>query len=309
MLALVFARAKTGKTIDAALSFPKARFFAYEPAGLYSVHTIFGHRPCVVHTPTFQAVTAALEAGFPEKVAVIDDLTLMAVATEAVIKKTNSKAIGQNVYNFVRDVARDMIDTARATGKIVIFNGHEREARINYVGKFVRGGIDLPMALSEVFTSLVDFAARAVLLDADLHGFTLVHPHRAVYWLPNGSSDWAVGSRLGAAACVPMNLGEIFRASGLHAPERTIPWQEKIVVKVAAELAAAGDGEENIDRRRVLSAAYAKLLAQKVPESHARWTLRDAEDRYIIQRFKLSLGEAYATPETEEVETKEEEEA
>jgi hypothetical protein len=285
MIALVFARAKTGKTLDAALSFPKARFFCYDPAGLYSAQTLYGHKPTAVKTPTFQDVTEALEAGFPEAVAVIDDLTLMARATE---EKVQQSVKGLLVYNKVRDVAVRMVEAARATGKVIILNGHEREARTNHTGKFIRGGIDLPMTLTEAFTALVDFAARGAKLDPDLHGFTIMHPHPAVYLAANGSTDWAVGSRLGVPAVVPMNLGEIFRSSGLCQPERILPWQEKVVGQLTAKLDAA----PNI-ARTILKEAYANLRAKGVLDAHVLWTLRDAEDRHLIRQLKGGLSAVY----------------
>lgn len=288
MLALIFARAKSGKTLDAALSFPKARFLAYEPAGLYSARTMYGLELAITHTPTFQSVTAALVAGIDERVIVVDDLTLMARATEAKIALSYK---GLPIFNKFRDVAVEMLEAARATGKIVILNGHEKEARTNHAGKYIRGGIDLPMALTEAFTALVDFAGRGTKLDPDIHKFTQVHEHKAVYWLPNGSSDWAVGSRLGMPEIVPMNLGEILRASGLYAAERTIPWQEKVVSQLAAVL-------QKSDKPMVdeLRAAYTNLLGKGIPEPQILWTLRDAEDREMIRRLRSNFGAAYRAP-------------
>jgi hypothetical protein len=89
-----------------------------------------------------------------------------------------------------------------------------------------------------------------------------------------------------------MNLGEIFRASGLHQPERTIKWQEAAVVKIAADLLSVPLADV-AGRKPILAVAWAKMKAQGVSEAHALWTLRDAEDRYVIRKLRASLSARY----------------
>lgn len=86
-----------------------------------------------------------------------------------------------------------------------------------------------------------------------------------------------------------MNLGEILRAAGYtisRLPE--LDWQEEIVQNITTQLLESDGSSSNA----VASEWYTRLL-EKVDHRIARWTVRDALDRSVIQRGLTSARSSF----------------
>jgi hypothetical protein len=80
-----------------------------------------------------------------------------------------------------------------------------------------------------------------------------------------------------------MNLGELLRSTGMKVSRHPdYKDQEDHVVAITANLSgdAVSDGA-------LLNEIYSGLLKKGLPAHFAKWTLRDAVDRYVIQRAKI----------------------
>ena len=76
----------------------------------------------------------------------------------------------------------------------------------------------------------------------------------------------------------PANLGEIYRAAGLHVPRPAgLEWLDEGADAVAAALA-------NTPPEEVYTAFVERLRSQKLYDGHIAWCLRDGFDRFELRR-------------------------
>ena len=289
----VFARAGHGKTVDLVRAGPRCLHIV-EPGALAAATTILGYTP-----PNIQGLfdIDAVLAIF-KKYAVdpqydgiaIDDLTRLSLRSESAIKQ---KASGWKVWDIFGEKLRLLFDTAREYKKFVLFNGHEREARTTQAGQFIRGGIDLPMKLTESVSGAVDGMFRVLKFAEE---DAPIHPHPFAFYCPAGDTQWAVKTRLGNPGWSPMNLGEILRSVDYKGGQvlRRAPgleWQDKAVQVIAERLLATDRAPASV--KEVLKVARDQMIGGGKAPAAILWTLHDAEDRARLLAAQQSRLNVY----------------
>lgn len=270
MLLELFAPAKFGKTVTFVSAFPRGLCITgVKENVLLPAKTILNCQPAYRVVKTFADVTKIIVAEgkkYPE--VWVDDLTVFGKNTEARLGR------GWGSWNRYYKMAGDMIDALRQLDRPCAVNGHQRACRTTN-GRFLRGGIDLSMDMTEFFTARVDYAGRGMPYEPDEpHP---VYQHRWKIWGPPANPEWAVGNRLGLPHVAPANLGELLRATGLYRPDRLHNWQENVVQQVFEKIKGTPP-----DKRKLLKDARDQLVKKGIHPRVVAWTLRDAEDRYAL---------------------------
>jgi hypothetical protein len=89
-----------------------------------------------------------------------------------------------------------------------------------------------------------------------------------------------------------MNLGELIRAANYELSRHPdLGWQEDVVSKVAAQMLQDGAAKD----KETANSVYADLVKNGVKPLHAKWTLRDAMDRSVIQRALAARNSVFLT--------------
>jgi hypothetical protein len=264
-----------GKTTDVGYSFPTALFVA-APGALGSIESTCGYQPQRTQVNTLPEATKLIEqvAGKFETI-VIDDFSFLAEQTFSVFEK---KYTGFKLWGEIRDSALEFRDKARFAKMNVVINCWENPPKTKADGTKLRGGPQLPGKLPESIPALCDIVLR-------VQQEPKRKPWPVVYRCHPDPSYVMKDRTNTATACdpAPMNLGELLRATGMKVSRHPdYKDQEDHVVAITANLSgdAVSDGA-------LLNEIYSGLLKKGLPAHFAKWTLRDAVDRYVIQRAKI----------------------
>lgn len=283
VVAIVVGKVKSGKTVDAIYSFPKAVFVA-APGALKGSEAVVGYEIPAnrqIDLEQIGDVTAALpKIAKVSSVVVVDDFTIIAQRT---ITRLEKRLKGWDVWDAARDLLLDLRTAARRAGVHVWFTCHEKSPRMGKNG-LVLGGPDLPGQMPEGFPAVADIVARVKWEP------TRVGPWPYIYSC-GPDPEWALGDRhdlIGQAS--PMNARELLLAAGYD--PATLPraagmeWAEGAVEKLASMIA----GQPEAEQRTIMINAGRKLVAAGKPAMHARWVLRDAADRAVIRGRKAGTN-------------------
>jgi hypothetical protein len=264
-----------GKTTDVGYSFPTALFVA-APGALGSIESTCGYQPQRTQVNTLPEATKLIEqvAGKFETI-VIDDFSFLAEQTFSVFEK---KYTGFKLWGEIRDSALEFRDKARFAKMNVVINCWENPPKTKADGTKLRGGPQLPGKLPESIPALCDIVLR-------VQQEPKRKPWPVVYRCHPDPSYVMKDRTNTATACdpAPMNLGELLRSTGMKVSRHPdYKDQEDHVVAITANLSgdAVSDGA-------LLNEIYSGLLKKGLPAHFAKWTLRDAVDRYVIQRAKI----------------------
>jgi len=267
----------SGKTTDMGYSFPTALFIATQGA-LHSIRHVCGYEPTRMEATTIADVNKVLqqiEKTNEYKIIVIDDFSFMCEKTVSAWKQKYSRK--SQIWDMWGGVYSDVLkfrDLARNAKCHVIMNCWEQGPK-QLDSEFRKGGPLLAGKLSQMVPSVCDVVLKC---DRD----PMRKPWPGIYkcgyegnYIMKDRFDKCYG-----LSPAPMNLAEILRASGFEIDRHpSLPWQEDAVAKLSENLSAAGaqitDTANNL---------YGQLLQAGIDPQAARWTLRDAMDRVVINR-------------------------
>ena len=149
----------------------------------------------------------------------------------------------------------------------------EKPPKTNNEGHFIRGGAQLHGKLPEMFASLPDMVLRCGIDN-------MRKPWNGIYMCSN-DKNYATKDRLNICyrlKPIPMNLREILHAAGYRLSRHTdLSWQDQAVEAICNQLK---DVTDPLDLANTL---YSGLLDKGIATTAAKWTIRDALDRYVIQ--------------------------
>jgi hypothetical protein len=272
-----------GKSTDCGYSFPTALFVA-APGALGSIESTCGYSPKRTQVNTIPEATKLIEqvAGKFETV-VIDDFSFLAEQTFSQFEK---KYNGFKLWGELRDAALEFRDKARFAKMNVVLNAWEQPPKTKPDGTKLRGGPQLPGKLPESIPALCDIVLR-------VQQEPKRKPWPVVYRCHPDPSFVMKDRTNTATSCdpAPMNLAEILRASGIaisRHPE--YKEQEDHVEAIAQSLTG-----EVISDGPLLNNIYAGLLKKGLAAHFAKWTLRDAVDRFVIRRAKEQAANQFVT--------------
>jgi len=273
-----------GKTTDMGYSFPTALFVA-APGALSSIQSVCGYLPDRAESiGDIRAATQLIErvgrAGEYQTI-VIDDFSFLAEQTFALLEK---KYNGFKLWGALRDIVLEFRNQSRFAGLNVVLNCWEQGPKTRMNGQKVRGGPQLSGNLPEQVPAMCDVVLRAVHEPAR-------QPWPAAYRCEvsptyNMKDRFDVASRVDPA---PMNLGEILRAAG-HSIARhpEIQDQERQVSILSAQLAHDANPT-------AVNELFSALRSSGMGAHAARWTMRDAVDRAVIQNALAKDSETFFT--------------
>jgi hypothetical protein len=261
-----------GKTTDQGYSFPCALFVA-APGALASLQSVCGFTPATTFVKTMQEATKLIQDVSKDfNAIVIDDFSFLAEQTLSFLEKKHK---GFQLWGALRDSAIEFRDTARFAGIDVILNAWEQPPKTGVTGK-IRGGPLLSGKLPEQIPALCDIVLRAA------H-----EPSRKPWpsaYRCNNDPSYITKDRYNIAPVVdpaPMNLSELLRAAGIAVDRHpNYPDQEETVEAVAQELVQEAAKGTMYNKANEF---YKMLSTSGVPNTYARWTLRDALDRATIR--------------------------
>ena len=265
----------SGKTTDLGYSFPNALFIATRGA-LQPLRSICGYEPAQLDGKTIDDATKFLEKlsktpSHDFDAVVVDDFSFLAEQQFALYDKRFS---GFALWGKLRDSALAFRNAARYANVHVILNCWEQPPKMKPDGTRVRGGPLLSGRLPEQIPAMCDMVLRC--------GHEPMRKPWAGVYQCQYSTDYVMKDRYNIVSRLhpaPMNLAEIFRAAGLTVSRHAdLGWQEEIVETVAQSLLAGNPVAETVN------SAYKNLLDGGVSTHAARWTMRDALDRSVIQR-------------------------
>lgn len=293
---------KTGKTTDNLYSFPGAFFLAPPGALKPSVNVVgFGVPDAHCYDPkSVPDATAKLKEIAKKgkhKAAVVDDFSMLCELSLALLESSGKSS--WKLWGALSDEVLDFRDTGRRLGIHVFVNMHERApALVNGVAQ--RGGPKLPGKLPESFPAACDLILRAT---PGSSSFGAKLGWANVYRCNPNDPSWVTGDRHGVTPDnAPMNLGEILRAAGYDLPRAPgLDWMDKAVESMADVLLKSGAANDAANLKLLAPelGAYMLSLPQyaAIKDSysgmetiglHARWAIRDAVDRTILQRARLN---------------------
>ncbi len=263
-----------GKTTDVGYSFPTALFVA-APGALGSIESTCGYSPKRTQVNTIPEATKLIEqvAGKFETI-VIDDFSFLAEQTFSQFEK---KYNGFKLWGELRDAALEFRDKARFAKINVVINCWLQPPKSKPDGTKLRGGPMLPGKLPESIPALCDLVLQCQ-----------QEPKRKpwpVVYRCHADPSFVMKDRTNTASVcdpAPMNLGEILRAAGVkisRLPE--YKEQEDHVEAIATSLTGEVMSDANL-----LNGIYTGLLKKGLPVHFAKWTLRDATDRFVIRKAK-----------------------
>lgn len=308
---LTFGKSGFGKTTDLIASFPMALIvggtreykssitvLGWEPPFREVAFTVFELEDRI---DAFLKLRKERNVGALMVNAVIsDDFTVMGYHTEKALRqpggvKHQGKTVTPDLKNYsgvwtavqmaVLEITFRMAEKLRQEGLHFVVNGHLRQMRLNAAGKPYRGGIDLPMDLTEAVCAGTNVCAMIVEEQDRLFQPT-------VFNIKNGDQTWATKNQLGLPAVVPANTREMLnvagyklkRATGLDAHEDFV---EALAQYVSSAFAASPNAAwSKVNLQGVLRGVVGDL-AQRVPDPrHFRWIVRDAVDRAQFRMLK-----------------------
>lgn len=281
-IGITFSKIKTGKTSDLLYAFGEDCVYVGRPGALSPSLGLVG-RPIpearIVRAANLDAITPVLEkAGGRARAVIVDDLTPLAaehVRDYTYKRRGKPRLKGWKLWGRVREdflTLRAAAMACTAKGTHVWFTAHERQPRTNPRKGFILGGPDLPGSMQEDFSAVCDYVLRAKYA-ADRPGWPYVYHG-------GPSSTWGLGDRYNrVGGTAPMNIAEIMRASGFDMPRgKGLEWIEAEVAERCAALVEV----DPADWRAWMRERIPALVEAHGPQ-HARWILRDASDRAVLQ--------------------------
>lgn len=292
VLALVYGGSGAGKTTDSGFSFPNALFIA-APGALQSIRHNAGFEPLVENASTIPDVTKLITTigqykakGSDTKIdaVVVDDFSYLAEQTFAMLEK---KFNGFRLWGELRDAVIDFRNAARFAKVHIVMNAWEQPPKDRPGGARVKGGPMLSGNLPEQVPAMFDMVLRCGM-------DPMRKPWPGIYQCVL-DANYIMKDRLNiASAChpAPMNLGELIRAANYDLSRHPdLGWQEDVVTKVAAQMIQDGAAKD----KETANAVYGDLVKNGVNPLHAKWTLRDAMDRSVIQRALAARNSVFLT--------------
>lgn len=287
-----------GRTTDCVASFPRNLVFAMSRE-LKSPITVLGYHPQIVQVRHIYDVTVkarellTLRAKKDKNAlyytgVTVDDMTIMAYRTEQAIRTGTEgvpKEKGWDIWTEQRcgalEIAIKLAEECKQEGLHFVVNGHERPAKTNNAGKFIRGGIDLATDLAETFSANCDLVAKVMPEEERLW-------QRTVFFVKSFDSGWATKNRFSLPDKVPSNMGEILRAAGYVLPRPVgMEKHEEYVEWLAGYLGttfATGAAMTKAALQPVLAEPMKQLSSAIENPLHVRWIVRDAVDRAWLRR-------------------------
>ena len=314
-----FGRSGTGKTVGDIASFPNAVVCAgtrefkpamtvlgWQPPYVLEVKTLFDVEDAVYSVLKARKqknkLALSIDAMLADDISVLSYQTEKALAEGSIPKNrlADKRGSGYSPWTNQKDATLTLVfrcaEVLRQEGMHLATNGHLRVARTDKNGKHIRGGIDLPMDLTEGFCAGTNLMARM-----------LPEPERlffqTIFSIENNGSEWATKNQFGLPALVPSNMRELLNAAGYKLSRgRGLEVHEEYVEQIAQAIAAViGMGPySRAALSEVLKGPRAHLETLVPDPRHVRWILRDASDRALIRReaHRSILGDLDAKPAT-----------
>lgn len=284
-LCMTFGDSGAGKSTDCGYSFPNALYIA-APGALSSIESTCGFSPTQTDAQdiadAIERINYQLSIGAEYDAIIVDDFSFL---HQRELAKWQEKIRGNNFkpFQMANDAVMQFRDTCRYAGMHIVVNCWERKPSTSG-GVFKKGGPLLTGKLGEALPAMFDIVLRCGHEPAR-------KPWSGVYHCTS-DPNWVTKDRFNIAQTLgvsPMNLGEILRAAGYtisRLPE--LDWQEEIVQNITTQLLESDGSSSNA----VASEWYTRLL-EKVDHRIARWTVRDALDRSVIQRGLTSARSSF----------------
>lgn len=276
LLAAIYGPPGIGKTVDLGYSFPTGDFIGQpaadggKPAGLLSIEQVCGYTPKGHVAKTMADATKIIQSLPRGGCTVIDDFSGM--ARESVRDRKKRFRNGYEVWDTVLNDAIDLVAALSQRGGVGVLNCWGVDPKSKDDGTRRRGGPELVGKLVEQVPARCDMVLRV-----DME--PMRKPWPAVYKC-SADRNYVMKDRLNIVNRIspaPMNLREILRSGGLPLPYPN-EQQEEWTTKIAGVLSQSQNptGEANT--------LYHQLLGLELDAKLARWIMRDALDRVVIQR-------------------------
>ena len=278
---MTYGNSGTGKTTDCGYSFPNALFIANSGA-LHSVRNICGYEPSAVHCDTVEDIITLLtkmkQSNGQHKfdAIVIDDFAFM-MEKSIGLRGSKKPNLDMRDWGYINKLALEfrkiLSEIPESMGLHVILNCWEKPPKTTNEGHFIRGGAQLHGKLPEMFASLPDMVLRCG-IDNMRKGWNGIY-------ICSNDRNYATKDRLNICyklKPIPMNLREILHAAGYKLSRHpTLSWQAEAVEAITAQL------NDSTDPLSLANTLYSGLLEKGIAPTAARWTMRDALDRHVIQ--------------------------
>lgn len=307
---LTFGRSGSGKTTDLIASFPMALIVGgtreykpsittldWEPPFRELAFTVFQLEDQI---DAFLKLRKERNAGALLVNAVIaDDFSVMGFHTEKALRepggvKHQGKTITPDLKNYsgvwtavqmaVLQITFRMAEKLRQEGLHFVVNGHLRQMRTNNAGKPYRGGIDLPMDLTEAVCAGTNVCAMVTEEQERIFQPT-------VFNIKNHDATWATKNQLGLPPIVPANTREMLNVSGYRLKRAQGMEQHEDYVETIAQYVTSayssnpGAAWTKVNLQGILRGVVGDL-AQRVSPNHFRWIVRDGVDRAQFRHLK-----------------------
>jgi hypothetical protein len=286
---ILFGAIKLGKSLDAVMSFPRARFIA-APGALKAAPGVAGFEPTdvrdVAGLPEMIKIVNETKPGMADAL-VVDDFTLYVKRQVASLERGGVN--GYDLWGIIYRQVLELRETCRRCGLHVILTMHESPPKMDN-GIKLPGTVMLPgKQLPYDVPAAADMVLRAQPMPSGM-GNALGWP--VVYRCDPTDPEWRTGDRNNVVPDMsPMNLGEILRlvaretkAPAGFAPRRlaALEWHEPWVEKAAETIMAPGV-RDLTHARAVIKALVGACLKKDPDERHALWAARDAWDRAVLR--------------------------
>jgi hypothetical protein len=276
LVAIVFGPPGCGKTVDLGYSFPTAHFIGMAltpggtPEGLESISTTCGYSDFTYHHAGDMLSARKVVAKLPKgSIIVFDDFSSLARESVRIAKKKHRN--GYDIWDEVIFAAIDLISDL-GPHMLGVLNCWGQGAKKNDDGSMRPRGPKLVGQLVEEVPGRAHLVVEAT-----------YEPMRKPWpWAYSVNPDprditkdrFNVVARISPA---PMNFAEILRANGVALPYK-YEWQEALTQQLSEQFAEAASP------RILANDYYRQLTAGSLTPAQARWVLRDALDRVVIQR-------------------------
>ncbi|MCH9834214.1 ATP-binding protein [bacterium] len=276
LLAATYGPPGIGKTVDLGYSFPNGDFIGQPaekggpPAGLMSITQVCGYTPRGHVAKTMADATAIIKKLPKGGNTVLDDFSGMARETVRSCKKRFRN--GYDVWDTVLNDAIDLITALSERGGVGVLNCWNVDPKSRDDGSRRRGGPELVGKLVEQVPARCDMVLR---VDVE----PMRKPWPAVYKC-GLDRNYVMKDRLNIVSRVspaPMNLREILRSGGISLPY-IHEGQAEMTDQVVAYLAQQDNPTSSANE------LYQQLVAAGSDHPYARWVMRDALDRVVIDR-------------------------
>jgi len=254
------------------------------PGGLQSIGTFLQIEVNELSVKNFDDVLSILptvaDAGYES--VTIDDLSLLADATEQGITKSKNKYAKFDTLNGYMVRLRE---GARQAGLHVFINAHERPPGTDASNRKREGGPRLPSwNMADALVNEASLVLHAV-LDPSVKADWKVVLRR------EDNKQWQGKDRHNVTAAVnPPNLRVLLEAAGYSMPRAPgLEWQNDVAADVRRRMT------EGSTREQITEAVFYKLIRAGLHPSHVAWAIRDGVHGHQLavstqDRWKKNLG-------------------